>query len=175
MRRSPIVLAVAGLTALAVAGCGATRTVTKTVTVSAGAKTGPAAPLEISEFGHIESLTRKGERFELRFDPAWLLSGTTAMHAKLEDTGSTDVPNDYYTVDEGHRLLTYNVPGTARVRIVATGAKGIHGAPITVSQLAELVAGRNPLHQRLFEPLTTGFWIVVRNDTVRSLQQQYFP
>jgi hypothetical protein len=44
-----------------------------------------------------------------------------------------------------------------------------------VAQLAELVAGRNPLHHRLFEPLATGFWIRVRSDTVASIDQQYFP
>lgn len=158
--------------ALAAAGCGGTRTVIRTVTVSAEAKTGPAAPAELAQFGHIRSLTRKGDGFELRFDPAWLLSGTTAKQAKLEDTGSSEVPNDYYLVDEGHRLLTYEVPAGARVTVLA---KGVDATPITVAQLAQLVAGRNPLHRRLFEPLATGFWIRVRSDTVASIDQQYFP
>jgi hypothetical protein len=174
MKRSLIVVA-AALLALGAAGCGGTRTVTKTVTVSAAAKTGPGAPLELDQFGYIESLTRKGAVFELRFDPAWLLSGKTAARAKFEDTGSTEVPNDYYVVNEGHRLLTYIVSPGARVTIVANGAGGIHAAPITVTQLAELVNGRNPLHHRLFEPLTTGFWVRTRIDRVRSLDQQYFP
>jgi hypothetical protein len=169
MKRSLIVLAVA---ALGAAGCGGTTTVTRTVTVSAEAKTGPGAPLELAQFGHIRSLAPKGDGFQLRFDPAWLLSGTTAKQAKLEDTGSSEVPNDYYLVDEGHRLLTYVVPAGAKVTVLA---KGVNATPITVAQLAELVAGRNPLHHRLFEPLATGFWIRVRSDTVASIDQQYFP
>ncbi len=169
-----VVVAAVGL-ALGAAGCGGTRTVTKTVTVSAGVKTGPGAPLEIAQFGYISSLRRKGARFELRVDPAWLLSGVTAERAKLEDTGSSDVPNDYYVVNEGHRLLTYIVPPTAQVTIVGNGGNGIHATPITVAQLAQLVAGQHPLHQPLFEPLTTGFWLRVRGDTVRSLDQQYVP
>lgn len=169
MKRPLLVLAGILVVALA-AGCGGTRTVTRTVTI--GAKTQVGAPSEVAQFGYIKSLTRKGALYEMRFDPAWLLSGKTASRAKLEDTGSSDVPNDYYLVNEGRRLLTYLVPPGARVTVL-TRAPG--GTPITVSQLAQLVAGRNPLHRKLFEPITTGFWILVHVDTVRSLDQQYFP
>jgi hypothetical protein len=145
------------------------------VTVDAELKTGAGAPLQITQFGYITSLRRQGAHFVLRFDPAWLLSGITAVRAKVEDTGSSDVPNDYYLVNEGHRLLTYIVPATAHVTVVGNGLNGIRGEPITVSQLAQLVNGHNPLSHPLFEPLTTGFWIRTRIDTVRSLDQQYFP
>lgn len=171
MKRSSVALVAVALVAL-VAGCGGTRTITKTVTVTLGTKLGPAAPREIAQFGYIKSLTRKGPVFELRFDPAWLLSGKTASQAKLEDTGSSDVPNDYYLVNEGNRLLTYLVPPSAHVTVLT---EGVNGTPITVSQLAQLVHGENPFQRPLFEPITTGFWILVRNDTVHSLDQQYFP
>jgi hypothetical protein len=169
MKRSLIVVAAV---ALGAAGCGGAKTVTKTVTVGAGSKTGPGAPLEISQFGYIRSLDPKGGQFELRFDPALMLSGTTARHAKLEDTGSSDVPGDYYIVNEGHRVLTYIVPAAAHVTILA---EGVAATRITVAQLAQLVHGRNPFHRRLFEPISTGFWLRTRIDTVRSLDQQYFP
>jgi hypothetical protein len=52
---------------------------------------------------------------------------------------------------------------------------GPSGTPITVAQLADLVAGKNPLDAPLFEPLSTGFWIRMDGDTVRSLDQQYQP
>jgi hypothetical protein len=172
MKRSPVVPVAVALVALAAAGCGGTRTVTKTVTVTVGAKVGPGAPSEIVQFGTIKSLTRTGALYELRFDPAWLLSGKTASQAKLEDTGSSDVPNDYYRVDEGHRLLTYLVPPGAHVTVLT---QGVNGTPITVSQLAQLVDGKNPFPQPVFEPITTGFWIRVHGDTVRALDQQYFP
>jgi len=168
MKRSIVVLVSGSL--LVLAGCGGTRTVTKTVT--AGTKTGPGAPSEIAEFGYITSLVRKGARFEMRFDPAWLLSGSSAARAKLEDTGSSDVPNDYYIVNEGRRLVTYVVPPGAKVTVL-TRAPG--GTPITVSTLAQLVAGKSPLGRPLFEPVTTGFWIRVHGDAVRAIDQQYFP
>ena len=77
----------------------------------------PAAPAgQMVLYGHIKKLTRKGGHYELRFDPAWFTSGVTASRAALEDTGSGDVPNDNYVVEEGHRLLTYLVPTSARVR-----------------------------------------------------------
>src|SRR5256714_379010 len=93
-----------------------------------------AAAGETTLYGHIKSLTRKGRRYELRFDPALWLTGATATRAKLEDTGSGDVPNDYYIVEEGHRLLTFLVPATAHVTVL------VHGTcttPITVAQLAK--------------------------------------
>jgi hypothetical protein len=161
--------------ALVAAGCGTTKTVTKTVTVDATAKSGVGAPLERVEFGYVKSLVPKGSGYVMRFDPAWLLSGETANVAAAED-GAVEpgqpVPNDNYIVDEGQRLLTYIVPAGARVTVLA---EGVNGTPITVAQLAQIVTGKNPLSRPLFEPITTGFWIRVRIDTVRSLDQQYRP
>jgi hypothetical protein len=163
------------LLALVAAGCGTTKTVTKTVTVDATAKSGVGAPLERVEFGYVKSLVPKGSGYVMRFDPAWLLSGETANVAAAED-GAVEpgqpVPNDNYIVDEGQRLLTYIVPAGARVTVLA---EGVNGTPITVAQLAQIVTGKNPLSRPLFEPITTGFWIRVRIDTVRSIDQQYLP
>jgi len=44
-----------------------------------------------------------------------------------------------------------------------------------VAQLAQLAGGGNPFAKPLFEPISTGFWISIRNDTVDSLEQQYHP
>lgn len=170
-------LAGAAAAALLAAGCGGTRTetvtVTRTVTVAGTGKTGPGPPGEHVEFGYLRSLRRKGAAYELRFDPAWFLSGETANVAAAED-GAVEpgqpVPNDNYVVDEGHRLLTYRVSPAAKVTVLTEGPGG---TPITVAELAELVAGRRPVP--LWEPLTTGFWIDVDIDTVRALDQQYRP
>jgi len=163
----------------AAAGCGETKTVTETVTntvtVDRTQKQGAGPPEVRWEYGYIESLTAKGSGYVLRFDPAWLLSGETANVAAAED-GAVEpgqpVPNDNYVVNEGHRLLTYMVPADAKVTVLADSPTG---TPITVAQLAELVAGENPLGKPLFEPITTGFWIEYRIDTVLALEQQYKP
>jgi hypothetical protein len=118
-----------------------------------------AAAGEQTLYGHIKSLTRKGNRFVLRFDPAFLLTGVTATRAALEDTGSRDVPNDNYTRDESHRLLTYLVPATAHATALT------HGTCSTPTTLAKL-ASQHPRAE---------FWIRVHGDTVRSLDQQYHP
>ena len=171
-------LAVA-LVVVAAAGCGDTKTVTETVTntvtVDSTRKQGAGPPEVRWEYGYVESLTAKGSGYELRFDPAWLLSGETANVAAAED-GAVEpgqpVPNDNYVIDEGHRLLTYKVPANAKVTVLADSPTG---TPISVAQLAQIVAGQNPLGKPLFEPITTGFWIEYRIDTVRTLEQQYKP
>jgi hypothetical protein len=181
MRRTEALLA-AGLLALAglAVGCnGKTSSVaaTETVTVSApatveAAKIGPGAPTRRVEFGHIRSLKRSEDGYVLRFDPAEYLTGVTASDAMQEDTGSSDVANDNYVVDEGHRLFTYKVPADAHVTVLADG---VDGTPITVAQLAKIVKGGEPLGHPLFEPLETGVWILYEVDTVRSIDQQYVP
>jgi hypothetical protein len=137
----------------------------------------PCGPPDVALYGHIKSLTPRGDRFEMRFDPAWFLSGVTASQAKLEDTGSSEVPNDNYVVEEGHRLLTYLVPATAHITVLSkTGelpGPGFPSTAITRSQLAQLVNSKEPI--KLAEGLETGFWMHVNIDTVCSLEQQYRP
>ena len=160
------------LVSLAAVGCGSTKTVTRTVTVPPTAESGVGPPREVVEYGYIKSLKRKGATFELRFDPAWLLTGKTANQAALEDTGSSDVPNDNYVVNESMRAYTFIVSPSAHVTVLK---EGVNGSPITVDQLAQLANGGNPFPKPLFEPISTGFWISIRNDTVGSLEQQYHP
>ena len=198
MRRTEATLA-AGILALAglSVGCNSDKsaeppeTVTNSVTVTAptstepadtvtitvpnkitAAKIGPGAPKRQIQFGHIRSLKRSEGDYVLRFDPAQYLTGVTASDAMLEDTGSSDVANDNYVVDEGHRLFTYKVPADTHVTVLADD---VEGSPITVAQLAKLVKGKDPLGQPLFEPLETGVWILIEIDTVRSIDQQYVP
>lgn len=164
---------------ITLAGCGSTKTITKTVTntvtADATAKTGVGAPAEQVQFGYIRSLQRSGAHYRLRFDPALVLGGVTASIAAAQDgvvSPGEPVPNDNYVVDENHRTFTYLVPPNAHVTVLKTG---VAASPITVAQLAQLVAGKNPFPRPLFEGLDTGFWIRTHVDTVRSLDQQYHP
>jgi hypothetical protein len=147
-------------------------TVTVTVPKVTAVKIGPGAPKRQIQFGHIRSLKRNEGEYILRFDPAQHLTGATASDAAEEDTGSSDVPNDYYVVDESDRLFAYKVPADAHVTVLANG---VEGTRITVAQLAQLVKGKDPLGHPLFEPLETGVWILIEADTVRAIDQQYVP
>jgi hypothetical protein len=126
-------------------------------------------------YGHIASLRRKG-RWVMRFDPALLLKGTAAEQAAFEDTGSRDVPNDSYTLEEGHRLVTYTVSPNAPVTVLT---KGLGTATISVAELSQILQGKNPKHRKLFgQPKSSGFWIRVGDkypNPVLSLDQQYHP
>ena len=137
----------------------------------------PSAPAgQGVQWGHIKSLTRKGSRYELRFDPAWWLSGVTAQRAAVADgviRPGEAVPNDHYVVDESHRLLTYLVPVTARATVLVLGPCAIS---IGIPELAQIVKGRNPRHRKLYDRGNhLGYWLRSRIDTVRSLDQQYQP
>jgi len=128
-------------------------------------------------FGHIKSLERSGDHYQLRFDPAWFTSGVTANTAAAED-GAVDpgqpVPNDNYVVDESHRLLTYLVPESTPVTVLTRDGTGPLGeTPSTVAELDLIVNGGE--HRALIEPLDSGVWIRVHVDTVCSLDQQYRP
>lgn len=183
MRRVPAVtrfalLVVPALVAVLAAGCGDTKTVTTTVAVPAPAKEGLGPPRERVEFGHIRSLVRKGDHFELRFDPAWFLSGETANRAAAED-GAVEpgepVPNDNYVVEEGHRLLTYLVPASAKTTVLVNNKSGILSTPVSVAELAKLVRGESLKRLKLYEPLASGIWLTVDIDMVQAIDQQYRP
>jgi hypothetical protein len=158
------------------AGCGSTATVT--VTAAAPRKRSLGAPSEQVLYGHIKSLKRTGDHYELQFDPAWFLSGETANKAAAEDgavEAGQPVPNDKYVVEEGHRLFTYLVPDDAHVTVLTNrGNPAQLGAtPTTVSELAKIVQGTSRM--KLFEPLDSGVWITVHVDMVRTIDQQYRP
>lgn len=130
-------------------------------------------PREIVFYGHAKSLTRQAGHWELRVDPAEFLSGLAATRAAVEDGAIAPgeaVPNDYYTRDEGHRLLTFRVAPRARITVIT---RGLRATPITVTELSRVLAGRRTQH-RLFEPLA-GYWVRVAGDTVRGMDQQYTP
>ena len=145
-------------------------------TTRSDSKSTAAEPCENRAFGHISSLTRMGEQYEMRFDPSWFTSGVTANTAAAED-GKVEpgepVPNDNYEIDEAHRAFTYLVPADAVVTVLTNNDTGIMSTPVTVSELAELLDGGTPVE--LFEPLSTGFWMRYHVDTVCTLDQQYRP
>jgi hypothetical protein len=175
-RRSPmsasrIGLAVVAVAATVVAGVFATLYFT-----DSDDDTTAAAQCEDSMYGHISSLTASDNGFELRFDPAWFTLGVTANEAAAEDgvvEPGEPVPNDYYRIEEGHRLLTYVVPADAKVTVLTNDGTGILSTPITVSELAQLVTGEKPVE--LFEPLESGIRLGLDGDEVCTIDQQYVP
>ena len=127
-------------------------------------------------WGHAKSLTRAGDHYLLRFDPGLLLRGVTAERAALEDTGSGDVPNDHYVLEESHRLLTFVVRASAPVTVLTRNTPG-GTTRIGVAEFAQIVKGRNPRHRDLLEP-QTGLWLRIGAaypNPVLALDQQYQP
>jgi hypothetical protein len=195
-KSSTISLAILSAAAVALAaGCGGggAQKVVRTVTVQQKAAVARTVAVQHKAvlsatgdqrlYGQVKSLERKGDHYELRFDPALFLSGVAANVAQAEDqhtpcqpSACPPVANDNYVVDESHRLLTYLVPADVQGTVLTKS--GSSGGPfpattITVAQLAQIIAGKSSL--KLFEPLSSGVWILVHVDTVRTFAQQYRP
>jgi hypothetical protein len=189
MRRSAVVvLAVVAAAATVMAGVfaslyfGNPKTERLVVTKVESSKPSPflpqplASPRERVVFGYIKSLSPRGNQYELRFDPALLVSGVTAKVAQAEDEGTPcrpiacpPVANDNYVVDAGQRLLTYLVPANAHVTVIA-GTVSLKR--ITVAELARRIENKSAVSRDL---LAHGFWIRVNVDTVSSFYEQYHP
>jgi hypothetical protein len=164
------ILSVLAAAALVGAACGTTASPSA---ADSPANNVPERPPNVL-YGHITSMVHAGRDFEIRFDPAWWLSGVAAQRAALEDTGSSDVPNDYRVVEEGHRLLTFAVQADAEVSVLTGAAQT---TSISAAELAEIVNGENPRHRRLFQP-KAGFWIQIGTqypNPAERLDQQYQP
>jgi hypothetical protein len=153
---------------LVLAGCGTT-TVTKTVTRDAKLRRGSVM------YGHIASLTKTANGYELKFDPAWLLTGTAAEELAFEQNGSRDVPNDSITFDEGHRLLTFGVAPNAQAKVLVGATTS---ASVPIAKLAEILAGKSGGLKLFGDPKQSGWWIETGfqypNRVVR-LDEQYHP
>jgi len=163
---------------VAVAGCGGTKTVTRTVTVTTSAKTGLGPPRQWTEFGHIRTLRLADGRWFMQFDPEWFLSGKSASKAAAEDgviPPGQPMPNDNYRVEDGHRTFTYIVPADARVTVITNRGNPaqLGSTPISVAELAKIVDGTSTM--KLFEPLDTGVWITIRGDRAVAIDHQYQP
>jgi hypothetical protein len=135
-------------------------------------------PAALWHFGYVRALTKKGSRWELRFDPALWLSGVTANRAAVEDRvllPGENVPNDYYIRNDRPRAITFLVPASAKATVL-TNRRTIRSTRVPLAELAAIVQGRNPKRRALMDlGNQLGYWISVRLDTVRSLDQQYQP
>lgn len=139
---------------------------------AAPASSPPASPHGVF-YGHVVSITQKPHRIVMQFDPAWWLTGLAGERA----CGCHPLSNDYYIVDESHRLLTFAVRRDAYVTVLTRTEGPVGTASISVAELAEIVKGKNPRHRRLLEP-KAGFWIQASSkypNAVVSLEQQYQP
>ena len=133
MKASFLIFSIAAILVAAAAGSSA---------LSASSPSTPAAKShQVVLYGHVKSVTHQGHRFMMRFDPAWWLTGVAAEHA----CGCSPVPNDYFILDESHRLLTFVVRREAHVTVLTRhGSETIPTTSISVAELAKIVAGRIP-------------------------------
>lgn len=138
----------------------------------------PFGPRQSVLFGYVRSLTRQGGRYLARIDPSLVLTGITASTAAVEDRvlrPGESVPNDYYERNESTRPLTFRVPASAHVTVLVNPGTGPRPAAVSVAELAQIVAGRNPRRRPGLWGPASGFYIRVAGDTVLALDQAYRP
>jgi hypothetical protein len=129
-------------------------------------------------FGHVRSLTPSGGRYVARIDPSLMLTGITASTAAVEDRKlrpGEPVPNDYYERNETKRPLTYRVPATASVTVLTNPGAGPRSTQIPVSELVEVVKGKNPKKRPGLWSPASGFWVRVAADRALAFDQAYRP
>ena len=133
-------------------------------------------PATVVQFGYVKSITPVGKGYELKLDPAYWLGGLTAQRAAAQVGQSVD--NDYFIVNADHRLLTYRVSANATATVVTNSSGGVKSTKVPISELAQIVKGKNPKHRPLLETgsvRTLGYWVKTSIDTVKSVDQQYQP
>ena len=124
-----------------VAGCGGTKTATRTVTVDATAKQGVGAPGETVLFGHLKSLTSKGLELRAPVRPGALPQrrdgercGGRGRRGRLRASRSPT------TTTSSTRAIGCSPTWFRRRQ--SDGADGDpESTPITVAELAQIVAG----------------------------------
>ena len=139
---------------------------------------GMFGPRQLLFFGYVKSATRSGGRYLMRVDPTLMVTGITASTAAVEDgvlRPGEPVPNDYYERNETHRLLTYRVPARAHVTVIVNPGEGPRSAVVPVSELVQIVKGKNPRKRPGLWGPASGFWIRVKGDQALALDQAYRP
>ena len=158
------------LTALAIgvlAGLGALGS-----TASARTLDPKAPPASVPIFGYVKSITHVGSGYLVRFDPAFILTGNTATQAAKDDGMTAD--GDFYIRNPDTKLLSFKLAGSAHASVVTAGNGPVNSTSVSVAELAQIVAGKNPNHRSLMSG-TPAFWIVTNGDTVTAVDQQYLP
>jgi len=133
-------------------------------------------PATIIQFGHVKSISAVGGGYELKLAPAYWLGGLTAQRAAAQ--AGQEVDNDYFILDPDHRLLTYKLPAGTAATVLTNSAGGIKSTRVPISELAQIVKGKNPKHRPLLENgslRTLGYWVKTKIDQVVSIDQQYQP
>lgn len=168
-------LVLAALAALMLAGCGSTKTVVRTVTTAPPL----GARADQTVYGHVISAELARGGYFVHFDPASWLSGITAnvafaqsMHQTCAPRSCPPVPNDYYVVDDGHTQLTYFLPH-ATSGTVLTRSLAFPSTVVSADRFVRLVA--QGAQAPLYEPLASGVWMRVHDDTITRFAQQYRP
>jgi hypothetical protein len=175
------VLALAALVAVLPASSRPTKLATSTPTtppVSALLPHGAFGPRQLVFFAYVRSVTRTAGRYRMRVDPAWVLSGLTGTTAAVEDGAlrpGEPIPNDYYNVNEGRRLLTYRIAPTARVTVLANPGTGPTSTVVPLAEFSQIVKGKNPAKRRGLWGPASGFWIRAQGDTALTIDQAYRP
>jgi hypothetical protein len=182
MRIAAVVLA-----ALVLAGCGAEKTVTttvtstKTVTVRQPPQRSALGVQDTSYFGQITSVTQADpKRYLLVLKPEFFLVGVTANVVGAQQQGKQCAPlscpgveDDHLVLPAGTQSLTFVLPVTTTGTVLTSGGGNVAGTKVSAAQLAALVGGAKT--PKLVEPLDSGLWLAVDVDKVTSFAQQFQP
>lgn len=133
----------------------------------------PATPLPKSQFAFVTQLT-DGDPGTIVVDYAEYLTGARAAEAAKARGDESPPPNDYYVVNENTKLRSLKIAAGAKVRLVTNpdGTSDPAGYTASVEQWARYWAAPSDENAAI---RAAGYWIVIEEDVVTAVREQFAP
>ncbi len=129
------------------------------------------------EFGYIKSFGKTNGYDNMVIDYAQFLTGAKADAAAVKDgviAVGEHVDNDYYISNKNTRLRTHDIDPDAPVHMKTySSSGGIKPTTITMKQFMKIWDSINPHDKVLANDI--GYWVVLEDEVVKSVTEQYVP
>ncbi len=129
------------------------------------------------EFGYIKSFGKTNGYDNMVIDYAQFLAGAKADAAAVKDgviAAGEHVDNDYYISNKNTRLRTHDIDPDAPVHMKTYSSSGdIKPTTITMKQFMKIWDSINPHDKVLANDI--GYWVVLEDEVVKSVTEQYVP
>ncbi len=129
------------------------------------------------KFGYIKKFGKTDGYNNMVIDYAEFLTGAKANAAAVKDgviAAGEHVDNDYYISNKNSRLRTHDIDPDAPVHMKTYNSSGdIKPTTINMKQFMKIWDSINPHDKVLANDI--GYWVVLEDEVVKSVTEQYVP